>query len=162
MGGAHISLAVLLSDKAATPDEFAEIESHLAAAKYDATTQTTATYVHGVLALRRGDGKNAVRLLRDAVLLDPNSDIVYYKLMMAETMQGNKSEAARALSVFQKRQRQKSEESDVLGAIALKPNRPDLYRRAVRYYETRKLPEQANAIRAEAVRRFGAASVVGR
>lgn len=161
-GRAHVRLALLLVDKAATEAQFTAVESHLDAARYDSSTDGTATYVKGVLALRRGDGKLAVRHLREAVRYDPNTDVTYYKLMLAETMQGNKAEAVRARATFQQMQRYKFEESEVLGNIALKRNEADQYRRAIRYYESRKLFEQANAIRAEAVRRFGAKAMITR
>ncbi len=153
-GRAHAMLALLLVAKASTPVEYAEVESHLKAAEYDATTAPTRAYVRGEAALRQGEGKAAVAALREAAQRDPNADIIYYKLMLAEKRVGNAKEAAKAQAEFERRQKEKTEESNILGAIAQHPDNPELYDRAVTYYKGRGMMEQANAIRAEANRRF--------
>jgi Tfp pilus assembly protein PilF len=155
---AHALLALLLVEEAARPEQFAAVEAHLKAAASDPTTAPTRAYGHGVLALRRQDGEAAVRYLRQAAALDPGADVIHYKLALAEGLRGDAAAARKSMGEFRRRQERKRKESDLLGDIAQRPYRPELYERAARFYDAQGLPEQAGAIRAEARRRFTGAA----
>ncbi|HZO91530.1 MAG TPA: tetratricopeptide repeat protein [Chthonomonadaceae bacterium] len=153
---AHAMLAILLLETASRPEQFAEIDAHLQAAASDPVVAATRHYGLGLLALRRQQGAVAVRELRLAAQLDPHSDIIYYKLALAEQMAGNPAAAARAMAVYTRRQSAKREEIDALSAVGQHPNRPDLYLQAASLFDRHGQHGQAEAIRAEARRRFGA------
>jgi tetratricopeptide (TPR) repeat protein len=135
----------------------AAAEEHLKQAKAASSPSTAATrhYGLGLLALKRGQADRAVRELRRSARLDPEADVTYYKLALAERMAKNLPAAERAMAVFRTRQDQKREQMRVLGDVARNPDRPVPYERAAALFDAQGLPAQAAAIRAEARRRFG-------
>jgi tetratricopeptide (TPR) repeat protein len=153
----HARLGVFLADRATRPDELAAAQEHLNQTKTSSSPAVAATrhYGLGLLALKRGQGALAARELRESARLDPDADVTFYKLALAERMAKNPTAAQQAMTVFRTRQNRKRAQMKVLGDIALHPDRPALYERAATLFVEQGLPEQAAAIRAEARRRFG-------
>lgn len=152
---AHALLALLLVDRESSPAGLNATEQHLKRAETDPNLEATWRYGRGLLALKRRQADVAVRELRASARLDPNTDVIYYKLAAAEDLAGNADAARRALNTFRRRQNEKRLQASALGDIAQHPDRPDLYARAVHLFIAQGLPEQAAAIQAEARRRFG-------
>lgn len=147
--------AVLLLEKPDGEQDLQTVEADLAAAAADPSVAATRHYALGLLALQRREGPRAVRELRRAAALDPSTDVTHYKLFLAERMAGNDQAARRAMIEFEERQERKRDQAAALGDIAQHPDRPELYRRATALLERQGLSAQAEAIRAEARRRFG-------
>ena len=155
-GSAHAELAALLTDRAATPAQFAEIEDHLARAEADPTCENLRTYAGGVYYLKRGDGKRAASLLRKAVQLNPNAPTTLFKLAQAEKLAGDAGAAQTAMTRYQKIQDGRRAEADALDAVSQHPERPEPYVRAAAVLLEHGQQAQADAILNEAHRRFGA------
>jgi tetratricopeptide (TPR) repeat protein len=151
---AHALVALLLVDKAAKPEEFAAVEAHLRAAEGEPAASATRHYVLGLLALRRQQAANAVRELREAVKLDPRTDVTYYKLAQAEQMAGDTVAADREMKEYRSREETKKAEADALSDVRQHSNSPGPYEKAAALFESHGLLNQADAIRAEARRRF--------
>jgi tetratricopeptide (TPR) repeat protein len=151
----RLTLAILLLESATRPEELAEAESYLRRADTP-QQQATLHYGLGLLALKRRDAAAAVRELEQAVRQDPTSELGYYKLAQAQTLAGDAQAAQRALAEHARLQSQQSRQSDLLGNIATHPNVPAGYRLAIAYFREQGLNPQAEAIRTEARRRFGA------
>jgi len=161
-GRAHAMAAVLLAESAAGPDDFARIENHIQKAKSDPAAEATRLYAEGLLALLKKDGQRAAMALRLAAAKDGRADVVFYKLSQAEALAGNQAAAEEALAIFRRRQEQKRLQAEVLGDIAQNPRDARRYERAAAVFESHGLAAQAEAIRREARRRFGAPDARGR
>ncbi len=155
----HAMLALLLVDKASRPQEFSEVETHLKAAEADPASGATRHYVLGLLALRRQQGSVAVQELRNAARLDPKADVTFYKLAQAEQMAGNTQGATMAMHAYRKREASKRAEAEALSDIGQHPDKPEVYEKAAGIFDAHKQHAQAQAIRAEAQRRFKDPSV---
>lgn len=159
-------MAVLLTETAATEAEFKEVESYIQNAAQDEedknrqggidpTVEALRYYAQGLLLLKRGMGKEAAVALREAAVRDPMEPVTYYKLSQAERLAGNTQAADNALNLFNALQADRTAQANALSDIAQNPNDPTLYEKAAKLFEEHELPEQAEAIRAEARRRFG-------
>lgn len=146
--------AVLRLEEAHSPEALAAVEADLKAAAGDPAAAATYRYGLGLLALRRADGRQAAAHLREAIRLDPEVDVTYYKLFQAERLAGNTAAAERALRQYEKRQERKRLQAEALGDIAQNPDNRDLYDRAARVFDSHGMSSQAEAIRKEAHRRF--------
>jgi tetratricopeptide (TPR) repeat protein len=152
----HANRAVLILEQPPAKQDLEAVEADLKAAAGDRPVAGTYHYARGLLALQRKDAAGAVREFRRTLEVDPETDVTYYKLFLAERLAGNEKAAERAMAAFKERQEQKRQQAAVLGDIAQHPNDPELYRRAVSVFRRYGLLAQADAIQAEATRRFGA------
>jgi tetratricopeptide (TPR) repeat protein len=151
----HARMAALLTDTDDAKFDPAQVEKHLDEADRDPLVQPTLRYVRGLLALRRQDWPVAVTELRQAVAMDPGSDIAYLRLAKAERAAGNEKEAAAATQIYDQRRRSKQEEVDLLMEIADHPDQKTGYQKAIEYYRQKDRANEADAVRQEAIRRFG-------
>ncbi len=103
-GLGNAMLAVILLEKSGSDLVLPEVEAHLAAASEDATVHPTVLFGQGIVALRKGNGREAVRLLHRSASEDP-ADMTYYQLAQAERMAGNMVEAARIIQALESRRR---------------------------------------------------------
>lgn len=101
-GIAHALAALLLLDEAHNELDFARIEDHLRLAEPDSAAQATSAYAGGLLAVRRGQTQVAVRELRQAAQLDPNSSQVWLQLARIERQAGHNMEASAAQQAYQR------------------------------------------------------------
>ena len=150
----NVVLGAVQADQANTPEELADAEAHLRAGK-PSDMIGTRHYGLGLVAIARKQGDLAVTELREALRLDPNSDVTYYKLALAEQMTGQSELAGRHMTEYRKRQETKAAEASALGDIAQQPDKRQLYARAAAFYDGQGRTREAAAIRAEAKRRFG-------
>jgi tetratricopeptide (TPR) repeat protein len=160
----HALLATMLVDRASAAEGLKEVEEHLNLAltyatesnkKEDAETAAARHYGLGLLALKREQGAVAASEFRKTIQYAPGPPVTYYKLALAERMAGNIPAAERAMKLFQALKTDMLEQTNALSDIAQAPNDPSRYEKAIRLFESHGLPEQAAAIRAEGVRRFG-------
>jgi Flp pilus assembly protein TadD len=151
---AHAMMALLLVEKAATTADLAVVEAHLKAAESEPASAATRHYVLGLLALRRNQAETAVRELRMAAALDPKADVTYYKLARAEQMAGRTAETDRAMREYRLREGAKRSEANALSDVRQRSNSPAAYAAAASIFDAHGLTRQAEAIRAEARRRF--------
>ncbi|HZO90288.1 MAG TPA: tetratricopeptide repeat protein [Chthonomonadaceae bacterium] len=147
---AHALLAILLVDRATSPQDLNAVEAHLQIASTDPSAEATWRYGQGLLALKRGDNLRAVRELQRALELDPEPTVTYYKLAQAQARVGQKEAAAHNLAIFRKRQAQKLSEAEALRLLAAKPEDADRYRRAAALFDAHGRHQEAEAIRAAA------------
>lgn len=152
-GRAHAMLAVLLLERAGTPEELKEIDRHLDAAASDPLAGSTRYYGLGLVALRRNDARLAADHFKRSLDLDPQADVTYYHLAEAEKLAGDTTAAARTMATYRKRQEAKSAQAAALGDIAQRPDDPARYERAIHVFESQGLQEQAAAIRTAERRR---------
>jgi tetratricopeptide (TPR) repeat protein len=151
----HALLAVLLAENAAaTSTDFARIESHLERAAADPAAAATRSYGQGLLALRREQGSAAVAALKRAAELDPQPDVTYYKLALAQKMAGDAAAADRTMALFRNRRERRQQEADALRSLAQQPDRPQAYARAAALFDAHGRSADAEAIRSAAARRF--------
>ena len=147
--------AVILAERAQTPDQFQEVQNLLQKAKGDEGVVATYHYATGLLALQQNRPADAAKEFRLTLGKDPDTDITYFKLAQAERLNGNPNNADEAMAQYRKRQDQKRRESAILGDIAQKPNDLERYRKAIVYLKSQGKSLQAQAVATEAVRRFG-------
>jgi tetratricopeptide (TPR) repeat protein len=152
---AHALMAVLMVETANRPEEFAAVERHLQAAQSDPASAATWRYGQGLLALRRKQGAEAVRELKQALALNPTADLIWYKLALAQSLNGDAAGSEQTMAVYRQRQEAKRRQVDALGDIAQHPERPEGYRRAARVFESQGLKDQAQALLQEGRRRSG-------
>jgi Tfp pilus assembly protein PilF len=145
---AHALLAVLLVGQSRGEDDLASVETHLKAAARDPSAAATRHYGLGLLALRRGQGAVAVRELNQAVQIDPEPEVTYYKLAQAHKMAGDSAAASRTLLEFRRRREQRQAEAEALGQLAQRSDDPSAYARAAAVFEAHGRQRQAAAIRA--------------
>lgn len=143
---AHATLAAILAETAHTPSDFAKVENHIHIASRYPAFASTCSYALGLLDLQKGDAKNAASELLKSVHLDPNVDITYYKLALAQQRAGQTSASAKNMKIYLSRQARKRKETDLLGDIAQHPDQSSLYERAASYYNSIGLHAQASAI----------------
>jgi len=153
-GLSHAMLAILLLDKASSDQALAEIDTHLNAAEEEAGILPTVHYGQGVLALRRHQATEAVRLLRLSAQEDP-ADLTYYQLAQAERMAGNTSEAEKILALLATRTDQNRQAIALMQRISEQPTDRQRYVDALRFYAQHGMKAQADAIETEMLRRFG-------
>lgn len=155
----HVRLGALLEENAATPEQLTEVETYLNKeqnpTRMDPDTNAMREYTLGLLALKRKDGPKAVRLLENAVKLDPEPLTTYYKLAQAHQLAGDTAAAQRVLEYFNLLRKEQQQEADALSAIGKDPNNPQLYNKAVALFREHEREAEAAAIEAEAQRRFG-------
>jgi tetratricopeptide (TPR) repeat protein len=152
---AHALRAVLLLEQPSGKQDLAAVEADLKAAAEEPAAAATRSYALGLLELQRGHGPEAARHLRRSLELDPDADVTYYKLFLAERLAGNDGGAQQALAEFDQRRERKQKQAAVLGDVAQHPDRPELYSRAAALFEQHGRTAEAEAIRAAARRRFG-------
>ena len=148
-------MAALLVDSANRPEDFAVVERHLQAARSDPAAAATQHYAQGVLALRRRQGAEAVRELKQALALDPTADLPWYKLALAQAVAGDRAGSEQTMAAYQHRHETKRLQAEALGDISQHPDRPEGYLRAARLFESEGLKEQAQALLQEGRRRCG-------
>ena len=158
---AHALFAVVLADRAATPQDYADAAAQARLAASDPSTAATRYYVMGLLALRQRRGPEAVRELRHSIVLDPSAAVSYYKLSLAEDLVGDKADSAKAMDQYRVRQAAKRAEMNALRDIGQHSDDPAYYARAERLFKSQGLPQQAEAIRAAAQQRFKGARPPG-
>lgn len=154
LGKVHATLALLLTEKASDAADEARIEEHLKQAEGVADAAATYHYAKGLLYLKRKQGSEAAQELRQAAQLDPEPSVTYYKLAQAETMAGNAAAAQRAMTLFNALQKDKSAQANALTRVSEHPDDPEAYAAAARLFAAHGQTKQADAIRAEAKRRF--------
>ena len=147
-------LAVMLADKAATPAEFAEVESYLDAAKNAPEAAAQRHYGAGLLALRRQEGARAAAELTEAARLDPAADVTFYKLAQAQRMCGNSDASSKALAEYERRQKLNHDEFGLQGDVSQHPDQPTPYLKLADFYERNGHAEEAKAMREIARQRF--------
>ncbi len=152
----HALLAILLVDSAAQPEDYAQVERHLAAAAKSPDAAAQRHYGLGLLALRRGQGAQALQELKKAVALDPAADVTYYKIATAARMAGRPQEAAQALALYERRLNASRTEFNLQGDIGQHPNRPQPYLALAAFYKKNGRTGEAQAILNIARRRFSA------
>jgi tetratricopeptide (TPR) repeat protein len=159
-GTGHAMLALILLQRSDSENDLAEVEAHLNQAERvgmeESAILPTVHYGQGVLAMRREQAREAVRLLRLAAAEDPSADATYFQLAQAESLAGNLAEAAKARTELSTRQERKQEQRDLLNRIVEKPNDRQRYVEAIRFFTRCGMKAQADAVEIEMRRRFGA------
>ena len=101
-GFAH-SLAVILSlqrnQGTLAPGARGDLQAHLSAASLDAGSLPTYLYAKGLFDLREGDARGAVRSLRRAASLEPESPAVYVALSSALHLAGDEKGSRQFLAL---------------------------------------------------------------
>ncbi len=111
---AHLSLAMALQHKVATPERLSRIEAELRRALGSDPGLAEAHLALGTLEAQRGEHADAVRELRLAAALDPERRETHYRLAQELRKAGDADAAAREMQVFQKaRAQEDSAGSDV-------------------------------------------------
>jgi len=94
-GTAHALLALILLEKASSNNDFQEADASSESCRGRRFCIAAVHYGQGVLALRRNQAPEAVRLLRLASAEDPSAETTYYQLAqaerLAETQRGRQS-----------------------------------------------------------------------
>ncbi len=145
---AHVMLGILLLSKAGTREDLDSAEKELrAVAPPTQAIAATQHYGLGLLAWRRHDPVAAVGEFKRALTLDPEADLTYYHLALAETAAGDRAAGARYMSQYRARQEFKRTEADLLGDIAQHPDQPARYERAIAFLYQHGLSGQAEAVR---------------
>ncbi|MBB6048885.1 tetratricopeptide repeat protein [Armatimonas rosea] len=156
---AHIRYALLLEEKASTPQQLAEVQEHLNAetnpTHLDADTNALREYGLGLVALKQKDAAVAVRCLENAIKLDPEPLTTYYKLAQAHQLAGNTTAAQKVLDYLNVLRTEQQAEADALSAVGKDPSNPVLYDQAAALFRKHEKTAEAVAIEAEAKRRFG-------
>lgn len=159
-GLGNAMLALLLVQNANSEQGLAEVASYLQKAEQVASVESavmpTVHYGQGILALRRHQPQEAVRLLRLAATEDPSAEAIYYQLAQAERMSGNVAGATKAQAELARREERKRQELDLLRRIAVQPDDRQRYTEAIRFYDQHGLKAQAAAVAAAMRQRFGA------
>jgi tetratricopeptide (TPR) repeat protein len=150
----HVKMAALLMDDEKNVVNLEAVEEHLRQAEGDVRLTPMVHYVKGLVAQRKGQWNEAVKELRIAIEMDPNSDIAFLRLSQAERAAGNTKEAEATAKEYERRREGKLAESDLLAAIAEQPNKKDLYEKAIAYYRSKGKPNEAGAILREMQRHF--------
>jgi tetratricopeptide (TPR) repeat protein len=158
-GLGHAMLAIVLLQRSDSSRDLSEVETHLNLAERVGTEESavlpTIHYGQGVLALRRHQIQEAVRLLRLAAAEDPSAEATYFQLAEAERLAGNVAEATKVRAELSARQERKQEELDVLNRIVAQPNDRQRYVEAIRFFTRCGMKAQADAVETEMRRRFG-------
>lgn len=156
---AHIRYALLLEEKASTPQQLAEVQEHLNVetnpTHLDADTNALREYGLGLVALKQKDAAVAVRCLENAIKLDPEPLTTYYKLAQAHQLAGNTTAAQKVLDYLNVLRTEQQAEADALSAVGKDPSNPVLYDQAAALFRKHEKTAEAVAIEAEAKRRFG-------
>ncbi len=154
-GLGHAMLALILLEKAGADRSLPEVEAHLKTAdqiaEEDASVLPAVHYGQGVLALRRGQATEAVRLLRQSAQEDP-ADLTCYQLAQAERMAGDTAAAAQTMQAFSTRVDRNRQAIDLMKRIAARPDDRQRYLDAFRFYTRHGMKTQAAAM-AAAMRR---------
>jgi tetratricopeptide (TPR) repeat protein len=145
-------LGVLVLEDTQAPD-LVQVERYFEVSANDLQAAPTRHYGLGLLALRRHQPVLAVRELQQAAALDPSADVTYYNLSEAERMAGSPQEAAKFITIFQKRSQEKRTESELLSNVGQHPNEFPVYLRLAGYLRAHGRQSQAQAVLAEAHRR---------
>jgi tetratricopeptide (TPR) repeat protein len=153
-GLGHGMLAVLLLEKADSERCLPEVEAHLKAAEEEGTVLPTLHYAQGVLALRRQQAQQAVRLLRQSADEDP-ADLTYYQLAQAERLAGNTADAAKTMAKFSAHVARNRQAIERMKRIADRPDDRQRYADAIRYFAQHGMKAQAAVVETEMRRRFG-------
>ncbi len=88
---------------------WAALDDELGQASHDPSAAATVAYTRGLLALRRGQGEEAVRQLRRSARLDPSSVSVWERIAEAERLAGNETAARAAQAEAQRRRNKRSQ-----------------------------------------------------
>lgn len=148
-------MATLLVEKANTPEELRVVENYLRFAEKDPAVATTLHYGKGLLALRRKQATVAIQEFKKTIELDPNTDVTYYQLALAQKLANDENGAAKSMAEFNRLRDRKRQQAEALGDVAQNPKNPELYEKAARLFDSHGLKEQAKAIRQAARQRFG-------
>src|SRR5206468_1602111 len=97
-------------------------------------------------ALRRGQGQEAVRLLRQSSAEDPAAELTYFQLVQAERLAGNPAGAEQAQAELTRRQERKQKTFDLLNRIAEKPDDRQRYADAITFFTQNGMTAQAAAV----------------
>lgn len=146
-GRTQAMLAIMLAEKASTPEEFAEVELHLRTSRNAPEAAAQHHYAAGILALRQRDGAKAATELNEAAKLDPSADVTFFKLAQAYKMSGNTVAAAKATAEYDRRQKLKHEEFGLQGDVSQKPNDPAPYTKLAEFYERNGRTTEAKTMR---------------
>jgi len=132
-GTAHALLALILLEKASSNNDFQEADAQSESCRGRRFCIAAVHYGQGVLALRRNQAPEAVRLLRLASAEDPSAETTYYQLAQAERLAGNATEAGKAAGEYAARTDRKRREIELLRSIGRKPEDRRLYEAAIAF-----------------------------
>jgi tetratricopeptide (TPR) repeat protein len=140
-------LATMLADRAASPEEFALVQTYLDETREAAEAAPLWHYATGLLALQRRDGPRAVIALTEAARQDPDADIALFKLSQAQRLCGHVEAAEKTLVRYRERQARKAQEFQLQSAISTRPDDPDGYERLADFYHRHGRIKEERAIR---------------
>lgn len=147
---AHALMAVLLADQSRTPAEVSEAQMHLAAAEGVPETAPQCHYARGLLALRRKDGRLALRELEEAAKQDPGADITYYKISQAQYLLGENKAATQTLALYRQRLQLRQQEFNLQSDISRNSKQTSPYLALASFYRRLGRRSEADAILAAA------------
>lgn len=154
----QLQLALQLVERETRPEAITEAQTLLnsTANKKNLSPSTLSLwhYIAGAIALKQNKGMEAVSELKQSLAYE-KADSTYFKLAQAERLAGNAKGANEATRLFTERTDALAQEAQILGQLREQPDVPSLYARAVTLFRLHGKQEQSEAIRLEAVRRFG-------
>jgi predicted Zn-dependent protease len=129
------------------------VDAHLKVAEEEDGVLQIVHYAQGLLALRRNQPEEAVRLLRQSASEEP-ADRTYYQLAKALRLTGQTAEADRIMATFTTRVNRNKDAINLMKRISEKPEDRQRYSDAVQFFTRHGMTAQAAAVDAEMRHRF--------